>query len=75
MKKEKLTGNLAQVKIKMSEKGATGRMGLSWLVHCMEHLGGGEITEGGGVKTSSNRETSFFERMMSGVMLRVAGGD
>jgi len=72
----KLTVNLSQVKVKMSEKGATGRMGLSWLTHCMEHFGARAMAqETKGDKKGSNREIEFFERMMSGVMMRVAGGD
>ena len=70
----RLTKKLAQVTIKMSEKGATGRMGLSWLTHCMEHFGVKEVVEKEcGGKKGSNREIKFFEKMMSGVMMRVAG--
>ncbi len=72
----KLAVKLSQVKIKMSEKGATGKMGLSWMTHCVQHFGVKEmiekIKEG---KKGSNREIAFFEKMMSGVMMRVAGGD
>ena len=72
----KLAVNLSQVKLKMSEKGVTGRMGLSWLMHCMEHFGVRAMAEERcGEKRGSNREINFFERMMSGVMMRVAGGD
>jgi len=72
----KLTVNMSQVKVKMSEKGATGRMGLSWLMHCMEHFGVKDmVKEKYGDKKGSNREIEYFERMMSGVMMRVAGGD
>ncbi len=72
----RLTKKLAQVTIKMSEKGATGRMGLSWVTHCMEHFGVKEMAEKEHTeKKGSNREIKFFEKMMSGVLMRVAGGD
>ena len=72
----RLTKKLAQVTIKMSEKGATGRMGLSWVTHCVEHFGVKDMVAKEHVeKKGSNREIKFFEKMMSGVMMRVAGGD
>ncbi len=72
----KLANKLAQVTLKMKEKGATGRRGLSWLTHCMEHFGVKETVEGEHLdKKMSNREIKFFEKMMSGVMMRAEGGD
>ncbi len=72
----KIAKKMAQVTLKMSKKGATGRMGLSWMTHCVDHFGVKEIIKGKyGDKKGSNREIEFFEKMMSGVMMRAAGGD
>ncbi len=72
----RLTKKLAQVTLKMKEKGSTGRMGLSWLMHCMEHFGVREMTERVyGKEKKSNREIEPYEKIMSVVMMRAAGGD
>jgi hypothetical protein len=72
----KLTNKLAQVTLKMKEKGSTGRMGLSWMTHCMDHFGVKEMTRRVyQTKIKSNREINPFKKMMSVVMMRVSGGD
>jgi hypothetical protein len=69
----KLAQKMGQVTLKMSDRGATGRMGLSWLVHCMEHFGVKAMVPE--EKKRSNRQIGFFEKMMSVVMMRAAGGE
>ena len=70
----KLTNNLAKVEIKKSKDAVTGKMGLSFLTHAMKDFGIKKIISDEYV-TGSNREIGYFEKIMTGVMARVAGGD
>ena len=72
----KLTKKLSQVELKMSEDAVTGRMGLSWLTHCVEDFGIRKIIldEYAGI-LGSNREISPWRKVMSGVMVMAAGGE
>ena len=72
----KLTGKLSKVTLKMSKDDVTGKMGLSWMVGCMEHFGLKEmVSEEFSGKKKSNREMSSYEKLMGGAMTRIAGGD
>lgn len=72
----KLTKNLSQVTLKMSKEAVTGRMGLGFVVHCMEHFGLGEmIVDEHGSKKRSNREIERGKKIYAGAMARIAGGD
>lgn len=72
----KLTGNMSKVEIKMSKEGVTGKMGLSFIAHCMEHFGVRDmVIDEYGKKKRSNREIEAYKKIMGGVMARVAGGD
>ncbi len=70
----RLTINLSKVELKKSQDAVTGKMGLSWLTHSMKAFGVEKIISDG-YKKRSNRETDRFEKIMSAVMTRVAGGD
>lgn len=70
----RLTINLSKVELKMSKDAVTGKMGLSWLTHCMKAFGVEKIISDGYEK-KSNRETDRFKKIMSAVMTRVAGGE
>ena len=69
-----LTINLSKVELKKSKDAVTGKMGLSWLVHAMKDFGVKEMISDEYVK-GSNREIEYFNKIMSAVMTRVAGGD
>jgi hypothetical protein len=71
-----LTKKMAQVRLKRTEEGVTGKMGLSWVGHCMEHFGLEEmVKEIYGDKKKSNREISAYEKIIAGAMTRISGGD
>ena len=72
----RLSINLSKVELKMSKEGVTGKMGLSWMTHCMEHFGIKKmVVDEYGEKKRSNREIDAYKKIMGGVMARVAGGD
>ena len=72
----RLTKKLSQVTIKMSKEEATGRIGLSFVVHCLEHFGFNQmVAEEYRGKKRSNREKATAEKIMAGAMTRMAGGD
>lgn len=72
----RLAINLSKVELKMSEDCVTGRMGLSWLVHAMKDFGVKKIiSDEYGDKRKSNREIAAWRKMMTGVIMLVAGGE
>jgi len=72
----KLTGNMSQVQLEMSKEPVTGRMGLSWFTHGMKDFGVKRmVLEEHGEKRGSNREISAWRKVMTGVMMKVAGGE
>lgn len=72
----RLTKNLSKVTLKMSHEDVTGRMGLSWLAHSMEHFGIRKmILDEYGTKKKSNREVEACRKIMAGAMMMVAGGE
>ena len=70
----KLAKNMSKVELKKSKDAVTGRMGLSWLMHAMKDFGVNQMISDEYEK-KSNRETDCFNKIMSAVMTRVAGGD
>lgn len=71
----KLAKKLSKVTLKMSYEDVTGKMGLSWLTHSMEHFGTRKIIlDEYGSKKKSNREIGAYHKIMAGVMTKVAGG-
>ena len=70
----RLAINLSKVELKMSQDAVTGKMGTAWLTHSMKAFGIEKIVSDG-YKKRSNRETDRFEKIMSAVMTRVAGGE
>ncbi len=54
---------MSQVKLRRTKEGVTGKMGLSWIGHCMEHFGLEEmVNEVYGDKKKSNREIGAYEK-------------
>ncbi|MCP3931790.1 MAG: IS1380 family transposase [Bacteroidetes bacterium] len=71
----KLTKKYSKVELKRIKNGNTGRMGLSWIAHSMRHFGMEEmIHEVHGDKKKSNREISASQKILSGTMTMLAGG-
>ena len=71
----KLAKNLSKVTLKMSYEDVTGKMGLSWLTHSMDHFGVRKmILDEYGTKKKSNREVGAYHKVMAGAMTKVAGG-
>ena len=71
----RLTKNLSKVELKMSKEAVTGKMGLSWLTHSMNHFGLKMIiSDEHGDKKRSNREIAAHKKIMAGVMMMVSGG-
>jgi hypothetical protein len=74
--KMRLTNKLSQVEIKMSKEEVTGRIGLSFVAHCMDHFGFNKmVAEEYGSQKGSNREIGAEKKIMAGAMARIAGGD
>jgi len=74
--KMRLTNKLSQVEIKMSQEEVTGRIGLSFVAHCMDHFGFNKmVAEEYGRQKGSNREIGAEKKIMAGAMARIAGGD
>jgi hypothetical protein len=72
----KLTKNLSQVQLEMSEDCVTGRMGLSWLAHVMKDFGVKKmILDEHGEEKRSNREVSAWRKVMTGAMMMAGGGE
>jgi len=71
----RLAINLSKVELKMSEASVTGRIGLAWVMHAMKHFGVKKIVfDEYGDRKGSNREISVWQKMMSGVMTMISGG-
>lgn len=71
----RLAINLSKVTLKMSKEAVTGKMGLSWLVHCMEHFGLKKIiSDEYGSQRRSNRQIDAHRKIMAGVMMMASGG-
>ena len=72
----RLTKNLSKVTLKMSHEDITGKIGLSWLTHSMEHFGVRKmIVDEYGQQRRSNRQIGAYRKIMAGVMMKVAGGE
>ncbi len=71
----RLAINLSKVTLKMSQESVTGKMGLSWLTHSMEHFGVRKmIVDEYGQKKKSNCEIDAYRKILAGVMMMVSGG-
>lgn len=71
----KLTKNLSKVELKRSKDSVTGKMGLSWVVHSLEHYGFKKMVEDEyGLKKKSNREISAYKKIVVGIITMLAGG-
>ena len=72
----RLTKKLSQVTLKMSTEDVTGRIGLSFVWHCMKHFGFSEmVAKEYGTKKGSNREIEIDKKIMVGALARMSGGD
>ena len=71
----RLAVNLSKVELKKSKEDVTGKMGLSWLTHSMDHFGIKRIiSDEYGDKKKSNREIGAYKKIMAGVMMMASGG-
>jgi hypothetical protein len=71
-----LTGKLHQVTLKRVKDSSSGRMGLAWLHHCMEHYGLTLMLDQVSSKAKgSNREISSSRKVMSLALCVIGGGD
>lgn len=72
----RLTVNLSKVTLKKSKEDVTGKIGLSWLIHSMNHFGIEKmILDEYGDKKRSNREINAEKKIMAGVMMMASGGE
>lgn len=72
----RLTKNLSKVTLKMSHEDVTGKMGLSWLTHSMEHFGIRKmVLDEYGAEKKSNCEIEAYRKIMAGVMMMASGGE
>lgn len=71
-----LSGKMDQVTLKMSAEDVTGRMGLGWIGHCMQHFGiEAMIDQVSPRKSGSNREIAASRKMMAGTLSLIAGAE
>ena len=70
----KIPKNLSQVELKMSKEGVTGRSGLGWIAGSMRHYELDEIIESR-FPRGGNRSIKAHEKIFSGCMTMVAGGE
>jgi DDE family transposase len=72
----KIANNLYKVELKKSEEAVTGKIGLGWMAESMRHFGLRKIVsdEHKGEKRS-NRQKDAYEKIMTGAMMMVAGGE
>jgi hypothetical protein len=72
----KIANNLYKVELKKSEDAVTGRMGLGWMVDSLRHFGLKKIiSDEYRDQKKSNRQKGAYEKMMTGVMMMVSGGE
>jgi hypothetical protein len=72
----RIANNLSKVTLKRGEEAVTGRIGLGWMAEGLKHFGlkkiiAAEYTQ----EKRSNREKDAHEKIMSGVMMMVSGGE
>ncbi len=72
----RIANNLSKVTLKRGEEAVTGRIGLGWMAEGLKHFGlkkiiADEYTQ----EKRSNREKDAHEKIMSGVMMMVSGGE
>lgn len=70
-----ITKELNRVTLKKSEENVTGRMGLSWIGHCLKDYGfTGIINKFYSGRRNSNRQIEASRKIEAGVLMFVAGG-
>lgn len=72
----RIANNLCKVTLKKGEEAVTGRMGLGWVAESLRHFGLKKmvVDEHGGPKRS-NREKGAYEKILTGAMMMVSGGE
>lgn len=71
----RLTVKLSKVELKRGKDSITGRMGLSWVMHCAEDFGLKKIVESEYAKGKrQKRGIAPWKKMMSGIMMQLSGG-
>jgi hypothetical protein len=70
-----LTKDLSRVTLKKSDENVTGKMGLSWITHCLRDYGFEEIIDNHYCgKRNSNREIAPSRKIEAGALMFMAGG-
>jgi len=70
-----LTENLDRVTLEKSEANVTGKIGLSWVYHCMKHFGVEDILKRWFPGKKSNREIEGYKKLMAGALMLISGGE
>jgi hypothetical protein len=73
--KNMITNNLSQVTLEKSNEAVTGKGGLVWIYHCLKHYGLEKIVKAKFQKKHSNRQISAWQKIMTGVLMLIAGGE
>lgn len=72
----RITNNLCRVTLKKGEEAVTGRIGLGWMAESARHFGLKKmIHDEHGEEKRSNREKETYEKVLTGVMMMVSGGE
>jgi hypothetical protein len=73
--RDMLTKDLRRVTLKKSDENVTGKMGLSWIAHCLRDYGfKGIIDKHYRGKRNSNREIEASRKIESGALMLISGG-
>jgi hypothetical protein len=70
-----LTKDLRRVTLKKSDENVTGKMGLSWIAHCLRNYGFGKIiNKHYRGNRNSNREIKASRKIEAGALMLISGG-
>jgi len=73
--KDMITKELNSVTLKKTEENVTGKMGLSWIGHCLRDYGFTAIMDRHySRKRNSNRQIEASRKIEAGVLMFVGGG-
>lgn len=70
-----LTENINTATLKKTEETVTGKIGLSWIYHCMKHFGVEDMLKSIFPGKKSNREIEGDKKVMTGALMLISGGE
>jgi hypothetical protein len=70
-----LTKSLSNVTLKKSQENITGKIGLSWIAHCMKHFGLEATSNKIFPNLKSNRARSAWDKILTGSLMFISGGE